>query len=112
MKPEELLERERICDRVAEVEDNGYYSLVGQGRFSLLAYVCLPEGHSDTDKKYFDLCTEKLDWGPDVNGGLTFSNGRVFGWDYGHAKNSNDIKGDIKRTIDFFHKRWQKGGTV
>ena len=72
-----------------------------------LAYVSLPSGHPDIGKDYSDLR-------PDVNGGLTYGDENVFGWDYFHAFNSGSPDGDIKNALEYFRERekgktWTKG---
>jgi hypothetical protein len=90
-------------------QGEGYFAGRGADRFPL-AYIALPEGHPDVGKSYNEVATgENDDWGPEVNGGLTFSKGNVFGWDYGHAFNSFDIDGDIQRAVDYFRARATAG---
>jgi len=83
-------------------EGNGYYSL--QGRYiSELRYIAIPENHPDVGAHY-----DFEDYGPEVNGGLTFGAGNVFGWDYAHASNTFDYAGDIARAISYFRARESK----
>lgn len=64
-----------------------------------LAYVAIPETHPDVGRDYDEL-------EPDVNGGLTFGDGNVFGWDYGHGfENRTDVDGDIVRALAYFRAR-------
>lgn len=102
-------------------EGDGYFSLrgtspAGAAAFALigaygngsgqLAYVALPERHPDIDKDYDSLA-------PDVNGGLTFGAGNVFGWDYGHGfENRTDVAGDIACAIAYFKARAAKAGAA
>lgn len=75
----------------------GYATMVAQGPISRLAYVALPPEHPACGQGY-----DEHD--PDVSGGLTFANGNVFGWDYGHAFNRDDVEGDLRRAIDYFSR--------
>ncbi|MHA1868082.1 MAG: hypothetical protein ACTSXD_08435 [Candidatus Heimdallarchaeaceae archaeon] len=79
---------------------NGYY--YGSGRNPRLgvdlSYIALPKGHPDIGIDYLTLDV-------DVNGGLTFQEDNVYGWDYGHAYNRYDYKGDIERALKFFKSR-------
>ncbi|TRZ50618.1 MAG: hypothetical protein D4S01_06305 [Dehalococcoidia bacterium] len=43
-----------------------------------------------------------------VNGGVTFREGNVFGWDYGHAYNPGVPKEDIKEAVRFFKDMYNK----
>lgn len=78
----------------------GYYGLVGHVS-STVAYIELPEDHPDIGKDYNDLS-------PDVNGGLTFGAGRVYGWDYGHAYNTGTPSGDMQNALRYFKEREKK----
>jgi hypothetical protein len=78
-------------------EGGGYFSLKAFG-FAPLAYVALPKGHPDIGKDYDDLS-------PNVNGGLTFGDGNVYGWDYGHAFNRSTPEADIKSALKYFRSR-------
>jgi hypothetical protein len=77
---------------------NGYRALVARGPFSVLAYIELPEDHPDVGKGYDGLC-------PEVNGGLTFAEGRVFGWDYNHAHNDMSVVEHVKNALEYFRAR-------
>jgi hypothetical protein len=87
---------------------DGYWSGSGSYMFPL-AYVALPSDHPDVDKHYDEVSTGDTDYGPQVNGGLTFNEGNVFGWDYGHAYNDFDMTGDIDRALAFFRARAAAG---
>lgn len=80
-------------------EGDGYFSLRGRNPIGFgsgdLAYVAVPLNHPAVGKDYDDLS-------PDVNGGLTFAENNVFGWDYMHAFNTFDIDGDIANALDYF----------
>ena len=76
----------------------GYRGLIGNGGYSPVAYIELPENHPDVGKKY-----SKLE--PEVNGGLTFGAGRVYGWDYGHAYNNGTPKEDVQNALRYFKER-------
>lgn len=84
-------------------EGDGFYSLIGQNPILgfPLVYIALPKGHPDIDKDY-----DKLD--VEVNGGLTFGDDNVFGWDYGHFQNPGIPKKDIKNALKFFKERMVK----
>jgi len=58
----------------------------------VLVYIAIPEDHVDIRKSYDDLS-------PEVNGGLTFADDNVFGWDYGHANNSGTPEEDIQNAF-------------
>ncbi len=96
-------------ERVAQIggtikdEGGGYRSLIGS-HMGPLAYVELPKGHPDIGKGYDDFY-EDCKGAPDVNGGLTFASGRVFGWDYAHAYNRGTPESDIKNALEFFRAR-------
>lgn len=98
-------------------EGGGYWSLHGLGPVAAVAYVAIPEEHPLNNIPYcrysLDDCpigVESIGGGPDVNGGLTFGHGNVFGWDYGHLSNRSDIVGDISRALEFFrwYDKWWK----
>jgi len=92
--------RERRASVVWQDEGAGYWS--GKGFVSAaVAYVALPEGHPDCERDYSDEVFYDLD----VNGGLTFKDGNVFGWDYAHYENRTDVDGDIQRALAFFRAR-------
>ena len=101
-----MKEREKTLNVKWKDEGNGYYSLIGFNKnpFSSgeLAYIAIPEKHPDINKNYDDF--HDLE----VNGGLTFGNGNVYGWDYCHAFNSGTSKEDIKEAIKFFKSRENK----
>lgn len=75
-------------------EGEGYGSIVGSC-YSVLVYISLPKGHKAIDK-------DDENYNPDVNGGLTFSDGNVFGWDYGHFQNDMNVEEHIKNAIKYF----------
>jgi hypothetical protein len=78
-------------------EGGGYRSLVGCA-CGPVAYIELPEGHPDIGRSYDDL-------DPDVNGGLTYARGRVFGWDYAHFDNDFNISQHIENALKYFRAR-------
>lgn len=83
-------------------EGDGYASLVGHSPSPLgfaVAYIALPAGHHDIGKHYDSL------WDCPVNGGLTYANDNVFGWDYGHYNNPGSPGTDIPAALTFFHER-------
>ena len=110
----ELLDRTKYIGGTPIDEGDGYWSLIGKsptltsvatsmlgmasGFSGEVAYVQLPKGHEDIGKDEGSL-------DPPVNGGLTYSDGPVFGWDYGHAYNSGTPKDDIKGAIEYFKSR-------
>ena len=106
----EMKKREEYLGNKWKDEGDGYFSLVGKSEAGMIAmafigsgsgevaYIALPEGHPDIGKGYDDL-------NPKVNGGLTFSQGNVFGWDYAHAYNYGTPTKDIKNAINYFKKR-------
>lgn len=77
-------------------EGEGYASCVGS-YMSTLAYVALPKGHPAIGDHY-----DSHD--PVVNGGLTFGEGNVFGWDYGHAYNYGSPETDILAALSYFRE--------
>jgi len=93
------------------VHDGGYRSLLAHTEFQpsailgpasdVVAYIEIPKDHSDVGKGYNDL-------DPEVNGGLTFAEGRVFGWDYGHAHNDLDYEKHIENAPKYFRARESK----
>jgi len=100
-----MIEREKRANVIWKDEGGGYFS--GQGTvfasvfasyIARVCYIALPEGHPDTNKKYDDL-------DPDVNGGLTFSEENIFGWDYSHYRNPGTPSTDIKNALKYFRKR-------
>lgn len=112
MKTKVMKEREKTLGVKWKDEGNGYFSLVGKnpspgmaiamsfvdGGSGELAYIALPQGHPDIGKSYDDL-------EPDVNGGLTFAEGNVFGWDYAHVYNSGTPEQHIKNALKYFKSR-------
>jgi hypothetical protein len=116
--PKELMERTKTVGGTPVDEGDGYWSLIGKSPAGVeammmlsmidggcgsgeVAYVQLPDGHPDIGKvgKDYD------DLEPDVNGGLTYSNGPVFGWDYCHDYNEGTPSDDIKNAIKYFKER-------
>lgn len=87
------------ADRVGVVwkdEGDGYFSGFGLGPMGIqLGYIALPDGHPAIHMDYDSLS-------PDVNGGLTWGKGRVFGWDYGHAYNYSNLSHDIPAALEYF----------
>ena len=113
--PEEIKERVDSVGGTPINEGDGYWSLTGTSSVGIealslismsdgngvngkLIYIQLPKGHPDINKKYDNL-------EPDVNGGLTYSYGPLFGWDYCHAYNEGTPIEDIKNAIKYFKKR-------
>src|ERR1035437_1184730 len=85
-------------------EGGGYWSLSGIGPMgSELAYVAIPAAHPLVGMSDNDL----PDGGPDVNGGITFADGNVFGWDYGHADNEGSPETDIPIALAYFRHHSQ-----
>ena len=109
---EEMRERERTLNVDWEDEGEGYASMKTYNRNMVsamlitgigigsggLVYIALPEGHPDIDGDY-----DELD--PDVNGGLTFGSGNVFGWDYSHLENLGSPEEDLKNALEYFKAR-------
>jgi len=95
-----MARRTRASGAEWKKEGGGYYSGVGVG-FAELAYVALPLNHPDNNKDYHDL-------NPRVNGGLTFGEGNVYGWDYAHFENFGTPQGDIKTALKYFRARARK----
>jgi hypothetical protein len=84
-------------------EGQNYFSLVGStphGR--VVAYIALPKKHPDCNKHYHSFV-------PDVNGGLTYSDDNVYGWDYSHYTNDFDTAKHIKNALKYFRDR-ESGG--
>ena len=104
MKTEAMKEREELLNSEWKDEGDGYFSLIGNNGLNIpdisgeIAYVALPNGHPDIGKDYDDL-------EPEVNGGLTFAEGNVFGWDYAHLYNRGTPTEHIKNALDYFKKR-------
>lgn len=80
---------------------DGYQWLVAQGMFSWLAYIAIPSTHLLVGKAYEEL----EDYGPPVNGGLTYARDNVFGWDYGHGMNKGTPTGDVGSAKSWFMAR-------
>ncbi len=74
-----------------------YFSTLGYGYFPVM-YIAIPEDHKFVNVDRDDLPA----YGPEVNGGITFAQGNVFGWDYGHYQNSHNYKGDIISALKYF----------
>jgi len=104
-KTEAMIEREEcLHEKWREYdEDPRYAFLIGKGPFSLVAYIAIPPDHPMTDMDYYDILN--IDGGPRVNGGLTFSNGNVFGWDYGHLHNWSTPSADIAEALRYFKEK-------
>jgi len=96
-KTKEMIERENRTGNKFCIDRYGYGILKGYF-FAEVIYISLPNGHPCINKDYLD---EEVD----VNGGLTFGKGNVFGWDYGHYKNIYNFKKDIKNAIDYFKSK-------
>jgi hypothetical protein len=78
-------------------EGDGYFSGIGSGPLGVtLVYIALPPNHAAVGMKYGSLS-------PNVNGGLTFGDGHVFGWDYGHFENYSTPQQDIQDALVYFH---------
>lgn len=102
----------RRIERVGTVwcdEGYGYYSAEGDGLFSTLAYIALPKTHPLCGVDYEDVDDSG---GPRVNGGLTFSDDNVFGWDYGHFENNTIIEVDINNALNYFRSCERVGPVV
>jgi len=99
VKPTVLDEHRPRVAGVIHDEGGGYRSMTGYGTGGAVAYVELPKGHPDARKRNYDHVDAP------VNGGLTFKQGRVFGWDYAHAYNFGTPAGDIKEALAYFRKR-------
>ncbi len=92
-----MIERENRLRSTWIDEGDGYFSMYAF-YISPLAYIALPENHPDIGKSGYDL-------DPDVNGGITFNEENVFGWDYAHGYNTFDITGDIHNALEYFRER-------
>ncbi|HED05842.1 MAG TPA: hypothetical protein ENI61_04065 [Ignavibacteria bacterium] len=101
LKTKEMIKREKTTGSKFIIDSDGYGILKGYIFFLKVIYISLPKGHQDINKHYDGL-------NPNVNEGLTFFEGNIFGWDYGHSKTTNDYKGDIKRALEFFKARGKK----
>lgn len=110
-KTKDMKEREECLGNKWKDEGEGYFSIVGSsaagvmsamartgGGSGCVAYIALPKGHKDIGKSYDDL-------DPEVNGGLTFGEGNVFGWDYAHFQNVGSPQEHIKNALKYFRKR-------
>lgn len=75
-------------------EGDGYFSAIAFGPMCRLAYIALPTGHP--------AIGQDLDGEAPVNGGITFQNDNVFGWDYGHYENYSTPDEDIPTALEFF----------
>lgn len=82
-------------------EGAGYFSCSLNSGVCLCAYIALPKSHPLVGHSYNDL----EDYGPDINGGMTFSDENVFGWDYGNLTPTFDVKGDTKAALEWFRER-------
>ena len=91
---EEMAERVMTLGEVWKDEGDGYFSMDADD----LAYIALPEGHPDIGEYY-----GKFD--PEVNGGLTFGEGNVFGWDYRPYGNHGSPADDIPVVLTYFRER-------
>lgn len=107
-------DREKCVGSKWKDEGNGYFSMSGSGPAGVkaamtmigqgsggVAYVALPKGHPDIGKDYDEL-------NPDVNGGLTFCEGNIFGWDYAHYQNHGTPEEHIKNALEYFRAREKK----
>jgi hypothetical protein len=92
---DELKERVRADGGIIIELDDGYWGIIGLGP---VAYIVLPAGHPDIMKSHHDL-------DPEVNGGLTYSRGRIFGWDYMHAYNDSTPEDDLRNALKYFKAR-------
>lgn len=101
MKTKAMKEREECLGVKWKDERDGYFSLICVSPTGLgnVAYIALPKGHPDIGRDHNELS-------PEVNGGLTFGEGNVFGWDYMHYQNFGTPEGDIKKAIKYFKSRW------
>lgn len=117
-KSKEMKEREERVDGKWTKLEGGYYSMKGKTESCCVAYIAccvayiaLPKDHPDAGKDY-----KKLD--ADVTGGLSFSEGNVFGWDYMHGILPIDVNDhlvgdavfeeDIQSALLFFRARETK----
>lgn len=91
----------KILGLQANDEGGGYHSISFHNGTALVAYVAIPKDHPLVGKGYDDL----EDYGPEVNGGLTFARDNIFGWDYMHAYNSGTPEGDIAAALAWFRER-------
>lgn len=106
-KTEMVLHTDAMKDRTETLSmewidlKDGYHWLVAWGPFAQLAYVAIPSNHPLAGKGYVEL----ENYGPDVNGGLTFASGNVFGWDYGYYVNDGTPAGDVASAKSWFMAR-------
>ena len=107
-KTEEMKERESALNVEWNDIGNGYSALGGHV-FSKVIYIALPENHPLINEDTFrNPIFDELD----VNGGLTFHEGNVFGWDYAHELNvlenkrcsADDSIKDFDNALAFFKK--------
>ena len=92
----EMKERTETLGADWKDEGDGYYSLLGSTDFGfLVCYIAIPISHRLVGTEFDELDV-------DVNGGLTFSKGNVFGWDYAHNTNDYNYNQHIKNAIEFF----------
>ena len=96
--PKEIADRAKSVGGAPKNEGRGYWSLIGRGMGGEVAYVMLPKGHPDIGKDCYDLS-------PNVNCGLTYGEGAIFGWDYAHAYNHGTPEEDIENALDYFLRR-------
>ena len=91
-------EREETTGNKWVESGDGYFVLEGSF-FAKVIYIAIPKDHP--------LCNPEdyLDFDVEVNGGLTFNNDNVFGWDYNHLHNGSDYKGDTERAIEYFKSK-------
>lgn len=96
-----MTERAQCLGAEWKDEGDGYFSLTGRARLGFrLVYVALPEGHQDIGTDYDNVGD------PVVNGGLTFSESNVFGWDYGHYQNDEgEWEAHIQNALGHFRSR-------
>lgn len=107
MMTEAMQDRARALGTEWTDEGDGYYSISGYVSRGFmggdLAYVALPLDHPDIGKR-----DDEVD--PEVNGGLTFHEGNVFGWDYMHAYNGGSPETDIPAALEYFRSRAMRVG--
>lgn len=96
-KTKEMIEREKATGNEFIIDEEGYGILKGKF-YGEVIYISLPEGHPCIDKSYDDFNIE-------VNGGLTFGAGNVFGWDYAHYENDFNFEEHIRNALNFFKSR-------
>ena len=93
MKGREITTRQKW-----NMHESGYGYIIGKFMAHTVCYICLPPNHPDIGKNYFDFDVE-------VNGGLTFGEENVFGWDYNHYMNSFDYSTHIENALRYFTER-------